>query len=58
MKFVTDIHDPQRRNPNDFGDPLTFHLPPQVERLKTTQRCGLNPHTPLTNTICEINNVK
>ena len=26
--FCTDIHDPPRMNPNDFGDPLTFHLAP------------------------------
>ena len=24
MKFCTDIHDPQKMNPTDFGDPLTF----------------------------------
>lgn len=26
MKFDTDIHGPQKINPIDFGDPLTFHL--------------------------------
>ncbi len=28
MKFSTDIHDPQRMNSNDFGDPLTFFIVP------------------------------
>ncbi len=28
MKFCTNIHDPQRMNPNDFGDPVTFTLVP------------------------------
>lgn len=26
MRFWTDIHEAQRMNANDFGDPLTFHL--------------------------------
>ena len=26
MKFGRDIHVPQRMDPNDFGDPLTFPL--------------------------------
>ncbi len=28
VKFSTDIHDPQRMKPTDFGDPRTFHLAP------------------------------
>ncbi len=24
--FGTDVHGPQRMNPDDFGDTLTFHL--------------------------------
>lgn len=28
MKFSTDVHVPQRMNPTDFGDDLTFHLAP------------------------------
>ncbi len=28
MKFSTDVHDPQRMIPDDFGDPLTFPLVP------------------------------
>ncbi len=28
MKFHTDIHSPQRMNPTDFGDPLSFPLAP------------------------------
>lgn len=30
MKFGTDGHGPQWINPNDFGDPLTFDLVPQM----------------------------
>ncbi len=28
IKLCTDIYDPQRMNPADFGDPLTFPLAP------------------------------
>lgn len=29
MTFCTDIHGPQRKDPNDFSDPLTFPLADQ-----------------------------
>lgn len=31
--FSTDIHDPQRMNPSDFGDPLTFVLHTHKRKL-------------------------
>ncbi len=33
MKFCTDIHGPQRINPNDVGAPLTFPLAPPAGRI-------------------------
>ncbi len=40
MGICTGIHDPQRMNPNDFGDPLTFPLaPPQGSNLWFWVKC-------------------
>lgn len=30
MNFGPDVHGSQRKNPDEFGDPLTFHLMPQT----------------------------
>ncbi len=46
MKFGTDIHRAQKVNPNDFGDPLTFHLAPssgQNFSLSNTLVCDQKP---------------
>lgn len=40
MKFCTDIHDPQRRKPNDFGDPPDFSSRSTI-RFTTSSNNGL-----------------
>ncbi len=36
MKFCTGIHGPQRMNPTDLGDSLTFHVaPPAGQQVYT-----------------------
>ncbi len=32
MKFCTNIHGPQKMNPKNFGDPLTFPLAPPSDQ--------------------------
>lgn len=36
MQFDTDIHGLQRINPNDFGDPVVFHLVPSFFHDQTS----------------------
>ncbi len=33
MIFGTDVHGPQRINPNDFGEPLTFAVVPPAAQI-------------------------